>query len=125
MCICTFFYNSTKLFREFIIVLLPFQIAFALKHLRDVISYKKLEVLPGNGTIILDTVWAINLAVKSALPADSSSSITSATHQLYQSVAKLIKLCDITLISTESPEIEEEHVKEVLTLVEDAVQVLI
>lgn len=99
------------------------QIQFALKHLRDVVSHKKLEVLPGNGTIILDTVWAINLAVKSIVSAENSTSITSATHQLFQSVAKLIKLCDETLITTEPSHINESHVDEVTKLVNDAVEV--
>lgn len=99
------------------------QIQFALKHLRDVVSHQKLEVLPGNGTIILDTVWAINLAVKSIVSAENSTSITSATHQLFQSVAKLIKLCDETLITTEPTHINESHVDEVTKLVNDAVEV--
>lgn len=101
------------------------QIKLALKHLRDVVAHQKLEVLPGNGTIILDTVWAINLAVKSLVSADNSSSVTSATHQLFQSVAKLIKLCDETLITSEPFQINESHVGEVTDLVNDAVQNLV
>lgn len=79
-------------------------------------------MLPGNGTIVLDTVWAINLSVKSSV--ENNSSITSATHHLYQSVARLIKLCDDALIDDKSSVLNEENVGEVLTLVNDAVQVI-
>lgn len=105
---------------------LNLQIKIALKHFCDVVSKKKLEMLPGNGTIVLDTVWAINLAVKSSVSSEFSSSIVSATHHMYQSVARLIKLCDDVLIDgSESSALSESNVKEVIEQVEDAVQTLI
>lgn len=103
--------------------LLAKQIQYALKHFRDVVLKKKLEMLPGNGTIVLDTVWAINLSVKSSVASESSSSISSATHQLYQSVARLIKLCDDALIDDQSSSLDQENVGEVVAQVEDAVEV--
>lgn len=48
----------------------------------------KLEMLPGNGTIVLDTIWSINLSIKSSVNNDKSSSIASATHRVYQTVAR-------------------------------------
>lgn len=36
----------------------------ALKHFRDVISKNKLEMLPGNGTVVLETVTAIHVLLK-------------------------------------------------------------
>ncbi|KAJ8965473.1 hypothetical protein NQ314_004118 [Rhamnusium bicolor] len=101
------------------------QIQIALKHFRDVVSKQKLEMLPGNGTIVLDTVWAINLAVKSSVSADSSSIIKSATCHMYQSVARLIKLCDDVLIDDKSEELDKENVNEIVAQVEDAVKDLI
>lgn len=100
------------------------QIRIALKHFRDVVSKNKLEMLPGNGTIVLDTVWAINLALKSSVSSDSSSSIISATHHMYQSVARLIKLCDDALIDgAESSSLDQENVVEIVSQVENAVEV--
>lgn len=99
------------------------QIQFALKHFRDVVSKQKLEMLSGNGTVVLDTVWHINLAVKSSVEAESSSSITSAINHMYQSVARLIKLCDDVLIDNKSAELDEKNVSEIVQQVEDAVKV--
>ncbi|KAJ8920408.1 hypothetical protein NQ315_005274, partial [Exocentrus adspersus] len=101
------------------------QIQIALKHFRDVVSKQKLEMLPGNGTIVLDTVWAINLSVKSSVSADTSSSIKSATCRMYQSVARLIKLCDDVLIDDKSDELDKENVNEIVAQVEEAVKDLI
>ncbi|XP_031332438.1 guanine nucleotide-releasing factor 2 isoform X3 [Photinus pyralis] len=102
------------------------QVQVALKHFRDVVSKNILEMLPGNGTIVLDTVWAINLAVKSSVSSEFSNSIVSATHHMYQSVARLIKLCDDVLIDgAESSALNQDNVTEVVAQVEDAVKTLI
>lgn len=66
------------------------QTQIALKHLRDVVSKNKLEMLPGNGTIILDTIWSINLSIQSSVNTDKSSTLVSATHRVYQSVARYV-----------------------------------
>ncbi|XP_076257594.1 C3G guanyl-nucleotide exchange factor isoform X3 [Rhynchophorus ferrugineus] len=101
------------------------QTQIALKHLRDVVSKNKLEMLPGNGTIILDTIWSINLSVQSSVNTDKSSTIVSATHRVYQSVARLIKLCDDALLDAQSSELKIENVNEIVTQVEEAVKNLI
>lgn len=62
--------------------------------------------------------------MKSSLAPDSGNSITSATNHMYQSVAKLIKLCDDVLVDgDESAALNEDNVQEVVELVEKAVQV--
>lgn len=48
----------------------------------------------------------------------------SATNQVYQSLAKLIRLCDDVLLFGDKA-ISQENVTEVVKLVEDAVQVLL
>lgn len=82
-------------------------------------------LLAGNGTIVLDTVWQINLAVKSSVASDESSALFSATSRMYQSVARLIKLCDDALIDDKSAELTMENVQEIVGQVEVAVQELI
>lgn len=90
---------------------------------RDVVAKQKLEMLPGNGTIVLDTVWMINLTIKSNVATDHSSSVKSATCRMYQSVARLIKFCDDVLIDDKSSELNMENVNEIVAQVEDAVKV--
>ncbi|XP_050293890.1 guanine nucleotide-releasing factor 2 isoform X2 [Anthonomus grandis grandis] len=99
--------------------------AVALKHFRDVVAKNKLEMLPGNGTIILETIWAINLSIRSSVKNDKSSSISSATHRVYQAVARLIKLCDDALLDDQSSELKNENVNEIVQQVDDAVKSLI
>lgn len=56
------------------------QVQLALGHFRDVVSKNKLEMLPGNGTIVLDTVTTIHTLLKSYLLYDNRfvcSSLTS------------------------------------------------
>ncbi|CAH1132187.1 unnamed protein product [Ceutorhynchus assimilis] len=101
------------------------QTELALKHLRDVVTKNKLEMLPGNGTIILDTIWSINLSIKSSVNNDKSSTLASATNRVYQSVARLIKLCDDALLDDQSSELKKENVNEIVAQVEDAVKNLI
>ncbi|XP_044756860.1 guanine nucleotide-releasing factor 2 isoform X2 [Coccinella septempunctata] len=101
------------------------QIELALKHFRDVFKKQIFLMLPGNGTLILDSVWHINLAIKSSVAADSSSSVTSATQGMYQSVARLIKLCDDVLINCDSAALDQQNVEEVVSQVEHAVRDLI
>lgn len=43
------------------------QAQLALKHFRDVVSKNKLEMLPGNGTVVLETVTAIHVLLKKYL----------------------------------------------------------
>lgn len=52
-----------------------------------------------------------------------SSTLVSASNQLYQSVAKLIKLCDDYLLIGEKA-LGKENVADILNLVENAIQVI-
>ncbi|XP_075226685.1 C3G guanyl-nucleotide exchange factor isoform X2 [Lycorma delicatula] len=100
------------------------QVQFALKHFRDVVSRNKLEVLPGNGTVVLESITNIHGLLKTYIFIDQSSSLVSATNQVYQSLAQLIKLCDDVLLVGEKA-IDKDYVSEVVQLVENAVQNLV
>lgn len=66
------------------------------------VSNNKLEVLPGNGTVVLETVATIHSALKTCLLNEQgaqSSLLVSATNQVYQSMAQLIRLCDDVLLN--------------------------
>ena len=81
-------------------------------------------MLPGNGTIVLDTIWSINLTVqRSSVASEAMGTIKTATHHMFQSVANLIKLCDDALIDDQSSVLGEENVEEVVNMVETAVEV--
>lgn len=100
------------------------QVQFALKHFHDVVTKRKLEMLPGNGTIVLETVTTIHGVLKSYVLNEHSSTLVSATNKVYQSLAKLIKLCDEVLLQGEKA-LDNENVCEVIQLLEDAVQNLV
>ncbi|XP_077267842.1 C3G guanyl-nucleotide exchange factor isoform X9 [Temnothorax americanus] len=102
------------------------QVQLALLHFRDVVSKKKLEMLPGNGTIVLDTVTTIHNALKSYLLYENSSTLGSATNQVYQALAQLLKLCDDVLLhGDQSSALDTENVTHVIGLVEEAVKNLV
>ncbi|CAG5095229.1 Similar to C3G: Guanine nucleotide-releasing factor 2 (Drosophila melanogaster), partial [Cotesia congregata] len=77
------------------------QVQLALLHFRDVVSKKKLEI----------------------------STLGSATNQVYQALAQLLKLCDDVLLhgdqSAPCPALDTENVTHVIGLVEDAVKNLV
>ncbi|XP_032594459.1 guanine nucleotide-releasing factor 2 isoform X1 [Drosophila grimshawi] len=103
-------------------------ISNALKHFRDVILKKKLEVLPGNGTVILETIASMYSVIQKYTLNENSAIMSSATQQVYQSLGKLIKLCDEVMLSEKSGEcasLSNENVREVIDLLEDAVRNLV
>ncbi|XP_055909249.1 guanine nucleotide-releasing factor 2 isoform X4 [Eupeodes corollae] len=100
----------------------------ALKHFRDVISKKKLEVLPGNGTVILEMIASMYAVIQTYTLKENSNVMLSATRQMYLSLGKLIKLCDEVLLCEEANEctsLTKENVKEVVDLVDEAVKNLV
>lgn len=103
------------------------QVKNALQHFKDVISRNKLEVLPGNGTIVLESIANVHTALQPyTLNDENSGAIISATTQVYLSLGKLIKLCDEVLLSednTNCASLSKENVAEVVELVDNAVQV--
>ncbi|XP_050424721.1 guanine nucleotide-releasing factor 2 isoform X2 [Adelges cooleyi] len=100
------------------------QIQVALKHFLDVVAKNKLEMLPGNGTVVLETVTSICGVFKSYDINEQSSLVVSALNQVYQSVAQLIKLCDDVLLSGEKA-IDTSNVSDTLHLVDLAIQNLV
>ncbi|XP_016838232.1 guanine nucleotide-releasing factor 2 isoform X3 [Nasonia vitripennis] len=102
------------------------QVQLALLHFRDVVSKNKLEMLPGNGTVVLDTVTTIHTLLKSYLLYENSSTLGSATNQVYQALAQLLKLCDDVLLhGDQSSALDTANVTHVIGLVEDAVKNLV
>ncbi|XP_076383952.1 C3G guanyl-nucleotide exchange factor isoform X4 [Megalopta genalis] len=102
------------------------QVQLALLHFRDVVWKKKLEMLPGNGTIVLDTITTIQSVLKSYLLYENSSALGSATDLVYQTLAQLLQLCDEVLLQgDQSPALDTEHVTHVIRVVEEAVKNLV
>ncbi|XP_046735450.1 guanine nucleotide-releasing factor 2 isoform X2 [Diprion similis] len=102
------------------------QVQLALLHFRDVVSKNKLEMLPGNGTIVLETVTTIHTVLKSYLLYENSSTLGSATNQVYQALAQLLKLCDDVLLhGDQSSALDSDNVTHVISLVEEAVKNLV
>lgn len=102
------------------------QVKNALQHFKGVISRNKLEVLPANGTVVLETIANVHTALQPYTLNENSSAIISATTQVYLSLGKLIKLCDEVLLSEDDANcasLSQENVTEVVELVEKAVQV--
>lgn len=102
------------------------QVKNALQHFKGVISRNRLEVLPANGTVVLETIANVHTALQPYTLNENSSAIISATTQVYLSLGKLIKLCDEVLLSEDDAKcasLSQENVTEVVELVEKAVQV--
>lgn len=102
------------------------QVKNALRHFKDVISRNKLEVLPGNGTILLECIANVHTALQPYTLNENSSAIISATTQVYLSLGRLIKLCDEVLLTEDNAKcasLSMENVTEVVELVDTAVQV--
>lgn len=83
-------------------------------------------MLSGNGTIVLENVYLILSALKPLVGNDRSATISSATNQVYQCLTKLIRLCDDVMVNGDkSSSLDSENVSEIVTFLEDAVQVII
>lgn len=70
------------------------QVRNSLKHFNDVVAKNKLEMLPGNGTVILDNLTDVHTALQAYALNERSSALISAKRQIYEALGKLIKLCD-------------------------------
>lgn len=100
----------------------------ALRHLCDVISKKKFEVLPGNGTILLDLITGLHAVMQKIILNENSTTFISATTKMYYSLGKLIKLCDEFLLNEDENDcssLNTENVTGVAEEVENAVQQLV
>ncbi|XP_075986233.1 C3G guanyl-nucleotide exchange factor isoform X3 [Anticarsia gemmatalis] len=108
------------------------EVTFGLKHFSDVITKRKLEMLPDNGTIVFESIANIHKAIKPYCI--RSPQLTSAVKNLCAALARLIRLCDeITAVSlradagneeldTSAPALSPEHVSSVVKEVTAAVE---
>ncbi|XP_075159289.1 C3G guanyl-nucleotide exchange factor isoform X2 [Haematobia irritans] len=97
----------------------------ALKHFKEIILKKRLEVVPGNGTVLLDITANMFSVIQAYMLAENNTSLLSATQQVYKSLGKVIKLCDEVMLSDESEEcasLNGDNVREIVDLLEEAVR---
>lgn len=89
------------------------------------IATNKLEMLAGNGSIVLEQAGHLHTALQSYALNEYSSALISATTQVYDALGKLIKLCDEVILSDEVEKcaaLAPENVDSVVKMVETAVQ---
>ncbi|XP_072936173.1 guanine nucleotide-releasing factor 2 isoform X5 [Epargyreus clarus] len=108
------------------------EVTFGLKHFSDVITKRKLEMLPDNGTIVFESIANIHKAIKPYC--GRSPSLVSAVKRLCKALAMLIQLCDeVTVVNLRAEaDVEElevsaaalspEHVSSVVKGVTAAVE---
>ncbi|RVE41918.1 hypothetical protein evm_013432 [Chilo suppressalis] len=108
------------------------EVTFGLKHFSDVITKRKLEMLPDNGTIVFESIANIHKEIKPYC--SRSPQLMSAVKRLCTALAMLIRLCDeITAVSlradagneeldTSAPALSPEHVSSVVKGVTSAVE---
>ncbi|XP_050101033.1 guanine nucleotide-releasing factor 2 isoform X2 [Anopheles aquasalis] len=104
------------------------QVKNALTHFKDVILKNKLEMLPGNGTVVLESIANVHTALQSYTLNENSTAFINATNHVYISLGNLLRLCDEVLLTKEGedcPSLSKENVKEVVELVENAVNNLV
>ncbi|XP_053664387.1 guanine nucleotide-releasing factor 2 [Anopheles marshallii] len=104
------------------------QVKNALTHFKDVILKNKLEMLPGNGTVVLESIANVHAALQSYTLNEQSTAFINATNRVHVSLGNLLKLCDEVLLTKEGddcPSLSKENVKEVVELVENAVNNLV
>uniref|UniRef100_A0A182QIF9 CRK SH3-binding GNRP n=1 Tax=Anopheles farauti TaxID=69004 RepID=A0A182QIF9_9DIPT len=104
------------------------QVKNALTHFKDVILKQKFEMLPGNGTVVLESIANVHTALQSYTLNEHSTAFINATNHVYVSLGNLLKLCDEVLLTKEGddcPSLSKENVKEVVELVENAVNNLV
>ncbi|CAH0722478.1 unnamed protein product, partial [Brenthis ino] len=74
------------------------EVTFGLKHFSDVITKRKLEMLPDNGTIVFESIANIHKAIKPYC--SRSPQLTGAVKRLCTALAMLIRLCDeVTVVN--------------------------
>ncbi|CAH2100040.1 unnamed protein product [Euphydryas editha] len=105
------------------------EVTFGLKHFSDVITKRKLEMLPDNGTIVFESIANIHKAIKPYC--SRSPQLTSAVKRLCTALAMLIRLCDEVTVASlradatdselETAALSPEHVGSVVRAVTAAV----
>ncbi|XP_035212636.1 rap guanine nucleotide exchange factor 1-like isoform X3 [Stegodyphus dumicola] len=95
-----------------------------LRYFQDVVEKNILEMLPGSATVVLETVLNIHSALRESLVNEQSSLMLSASNQVYQTLANLIRWSDNILLYGEKA-VEKENVVEVVQAVREAVKSLV
>ncbi|XP_062700338.1 guanine nucleotide-releasing factor 2 isoform X4 [Aedes albopictus] len=104
------------------------QVKNALTHFKDVILKNKLEMLPGNGTVVLELIANVHTALQSYTLNENSTVLINATNHVYMSLGNLLKLCDEVLLTADNencPSLSKENVKEIVELMDKAVNNLV
>ncbi|XP_045502037.1 guanine nucleotide-releasing factor 2 isoform X3 [Colias croceus] len=108
------------------------EVRFGLKHFSDVITKRKLEMLPDNGTIVFESIANIHKAIKPYC--SRSPPLMSAVKRLCTALAMLIRLCDeVTVVSlradtdeseteTSTAALSPEHVNSIVKGLKSAVE---
>lgn len=102
------------------------QVKNALTYFKDVVAKNKLEMLSGNGTVVLETINTVLNAVKSLNLNEHGSALISATTQVNMSLGKLIMMCDQVLLSDceeISATLTTDNVAEVVDFIDIAIHV--
>ncbi|XP_054709037.1 LOW QUALITY PROTEIN: rap guanine nucleotide exchange factor 1-like [Uloborus diversus] len=95
-----------------------------LRYFQDVVEKNILEMLPGSATVVLETVLTIHSVLRESLVNEQSSLMLSASNQVYQTLANLIRWSDNILLYGEKAA-EKENVGEIVQSVHDAVKSLV
>jgi Rap guanine nucleotide exchange factor 1 len=83
-------------------------------------------MLPGNGTILLETIANINSSLKSNKFYAKSNVILSLIQQLQSTLGKIIKICDDALISEAENDfiaLNKENINELVVQLHEGVNV--
>lgn len=96
----------------------------ALRYFQDVVQKNTLEMLPGSATVVLEMVLTIHSILRESFVNEQSSLMLSASNQVYQSLANLIKWSDCVLLYGDKA-IEKENVIEIVDAVQEAIKTLV
>lgn len=100
------------------------QLANALRYFQDVVEKNTLEMLPGSASVVLETVLAIHSVLRKYLVNEQSTLLLSATNQVYQSLANLIRWSDnVLLYNDKAP--NKETVQDIVRNVQEAIKTLV
>ncbi|CAL1273652.1 unnamed protein product [Larinioides sclopetarius] len=95
-----------------------------LRYFQDVVEKNILEMLPGSATVVLETVLNIHSVLRESLLNEQSSLMLSASNQVYQTLANLIRWSDNILLYGEKAT-EKENVGDIVQAVREAVKSLV
>ncbi|GFQ75983.1 guanine nucleotide-releasing factor 2 [Trichonephila clavata] len=95
-----------------------------LRYFQDVVEKNILEMLPGSATVVLETVLNIHSVLRESLLNEQSSLMLSASNQVYQTLANLIRWSDNILLYGDKAT-EKENVGEIVQAVREAVKSLV